>query len=664
MSDVQKPALRELGRIVAESRVKLGLSQEKVAELVGHSNRSEIAYLEEGQRLPKPDKLERICECLHINPDLWKCATHPKFLVAMDFQELLGELLGKPLTLDHLDIVGRLAAVNSIGELLALKCSPAQAFAHFNSILTFYGEKYVSREFFNNILTEEAFAGIDSFRAKVREFQKIGLRLYGNFRRCWKALSFTSDFAESTKALKPISTAEFTERREFDAILSIENDGLDDLGYISVERAQREALERDELAKKLRQVALRIREDGTAGLVQLPPRLIPRLRSLLKAYDSRVELDTDPSLFATVNPQELEDEAARLAPREDRLQKIDIHRSQGMRNLTAYLTEPYMDVYVATSMRSHADYVSVNNFVETIFSDPAIKVLKLRYFNPTQSFISDRVAKGLVEALMLRRSRLTVYMAQKTDTFGKDSEASVALGQGKPVLVYVPKIQDDDNDLDSERIFSLEEALLNQAHEQLGLDEDDTLPRKEKIRRIIRHRLENLPPVDFSRIVRTIWADFDLYGEVIALPDVVRKAAKKYLDDLLSSANGPVPLAESTVCAAFAERIALVSLLYEERAQMFRESHPLALQVIVDSGVLNGILVVRSPKMCAQVMYRLITNTIETKVVVDNSNFRLVEVITGSTLRVVSKYNLLTYAFWTQYFADDDGHFEVAPRNR
>jgi hypothetical protein len=136
------------------------------------------------------------------------------------------------------------------------------------------------------------------------------------------------------------------------------------------------------------------------------------------------------------------------------------------------------------------------------------------------------------------------------------------------------------------------------------------------------------------------------------------------LDDLLSSANGPVPLAESTVCAAFAERIALVSLLYEERAQMFRESHPLALQVIVDSGVLNGILVVRSPKMCAQVMYRLITNTIETKVVVDNSNFRLVEVITGSTLRVVSKYNLLTYAFWTQYFADDDGHFEVAPRNR
>ena len=66
-------------------------------------------------------------------------------------------------------------------------------------------------------------------------------------------------------------------------------------------------------------------------------------------------------------------------------------------------------------------------------------LLNLRYFNPTQSWIDDRIAKGLVEALMLRRATVTIYMAQKTDTFGKDSEASVALGQGRPVIVYVPK---------------------------------------------------------------------------------------------------------------------------------------------------------------------------------------------------------------------------------
>jgi hypothetical protein len=92
--------------------------------------------------------------------------------------------------------------------------------------------------------------------------------------------------------------------------------------------------------------------------------------------------------------------------------------------------------------------------------------------------------------------------------------------------------------------------------------------------------------------------------------------------------------------------------MFEDRAKLFRDSHPLALQVIVESGVLNGILVVRSSHMCAEVMQRLITNTIETEVVVDDSNYRLVERITGSTLRVISRHSLLTYAFWTQYFPD------------
>ena len=99
-----------------------------------------------------------------------------------------------------------------------------------------------------------------------------------------------------------------------------------------------------------------------------------------------------------------------------------------MRNLASYLSADYLDLYVATSMRSDADYVSVDQFVKTLFVNDLIRPLKLRYFNPTQSWIEDRIAKGLVEALMLKRAAVTIYMAQKSDTFGKDSEASVALG--------------------------------------------------------------------------------------------------------------------------------------------------------------------------------------------------------------------------------------------
>jgi len=105
--------------------------------------------------------------------------------------------------------------------------------------------------------------------------------------------------------------------------------------------------------------------------------------------------------------------------------------SRAEQNLANYLSADYLDVYVATSMRTDADFISVNRFVRSLFSHDLIRPLKLRYFNPTQSWIDDRVAKGPVEALMLRRASMTIYMAQKDDTFGKDSEASVALGQGK-----------------------------------------------------------------------------------------------------------------------------------------------------------------------------------------------------------------------------------------
>lgn len=39
-----------------------------------------------------------------------------------------------------------------------------------------------------------------------------------------------------------------------------------------------------------------------------------------------------------------------------------------------------------------------------MFQQEPVKGLKLRYFDPTQAFCEDRIDKGLVEGLMLKRA--------------------------------------------------------------------------------------------------------------------------------------------------------------------------------------------------------------------------------------------------------------------
>jgi hypothetical protein len=50
---------------------------------------------------------------------------------------------------------------------------------------------------------------------------------------------------------------------------------------------------------------------------------------------------------------------------------------------------------------------------------------------PTQAYCSDRIDKGIAEALMLKRAQCTIYLAQESDTLGKDSELASTLAQGK-----------------------------------------------------------------------------------------------------------------------------------------------------------------------------------------------------------------------------------------
>jgi hypothetical protein len=114
-------------------------------------------------------------------------------------------------------------------------------------------------------------------------------------------------------------------------------------------------------------------------------------------------------------------------------------RRAGIKNQEQYINSAgEMDVYVATSMRDDRDYAEMKTFIDQVFGRKDISRLNLRYFDPTQAYCPNKHDKGLVECLMIRCAKVTIYCAQRQDTMGKDSELAITLGLGKPVIVYVP----------------------------------------------------------------------------------------------------------------------------------------------------------------------------------------------------------------------------------
>lgn len=147
-------------------------------------------------------------------------------------------------------------------------------------------------------------------------------------------------------------------------------------------------------------------------------------------------------------------------------------RIAGIRNQEQYINcASEMDVYVATSMRDERDYIEMHTFVSKVFGRHDVARLNLRYFNPTQAYCPNKYDKGLVECLMIRCARLTIYCAQRQDTMGKDSELAITLGLGKPVIVYVPRGESDADKAEYDkraRIFAEVHPLSLQVDQQTG----------------------------------------------------------------------------------------------------------------------------------------------------------------------------------------------------
>jgi hypothetical protein len=303
-------------------------------------------------------------------------------------------------------------------------------------------------------------------------------------------------------------------------------------------------------------------------------------------------------------------------------------RAIGLANTHAYLAANHIDIYVATSMRERWEFVAVAGFVHDVFEDPAMKRLAdLTPFDPTLAFSADRVDKGLLEGLMLRRARCTLYMVQEADTLGKDSELAATLALGRVVIAYVPESVPA-NAYDSSVDFLRKRALTLLAEQQYA-----SLDEAAAVYKNLAPVLDEAARTEF-KLVRREEADF-------------REKYKAELAELVSR----------TVEAEGA--------FLNSRARTLKQSHPLALQVELVSGVANGVLVARTPAQCADLAARALTNELEFKLVDSESRTDgqpsatlLLEASTQCAFRVVTNHTLLTSSFWSLYATDEE---EIGP---
>ncbi|MDZ4818173.1 MAG: hypothetical protein SGJ20_04285 [Planctomycetota bacterium] len=336
------------------------------------------------------------------------------------------------------------------------------------------------------------------------------------------------------------------------------------------------------------------------------------LESFSKRHDPVIPIDPIPGeqtyLLGYLVERELKDRLAKNASdleAKNLLEKRAKVVAVGERNHEAYLASDHMDVYVATSMRERHEYQAISQIVNEVFSDQSLVGLKIRWFDPTQASCVDRIDKGLAEGLMLKRAICTLYLAQESDTLGKDSELACTLAQGKPVIAYVPEITKESQDHCIDALI----AIIRK-----GRPDAD----------------EHAIVLDQMRVFcpEAAWNDNEVKTWVANPMAMDLAAAKQKLGDRIREH-------------------------YDKRARTLKESHPLGIQVHLETGVANGVLVARTTTQCALLIRQVLTNTLDFKLcpkeINGNRYLLLMEAVTGSIFRVATGDRFLANVFWNYY---------------
>jgi hypothetical protein len=481
-----------------------------------------------------------------------------------------------------------------------------------NDILVLVDQSPVSEAFFKIFLSRgQNEISFDDLKKGVANFEGHAVLLFGNVRFAYRRLRqlTESQIRREMRGLDRLTSVvlkeEFEDRRDALPLPSeVNKSSTWLLGYIARNKVDRDLMMSVAMAAALGREK---EQDFLKGKNETQRTLYGQLKERLNTNKLWREIYADfDCVEEKINAIQLE---------------IQESRKAGCLNTSHYLALDYMDVYVATSMRERWEFEDVHATSGEIFRHAALENLKLRYFDPTQSYLDNRIDKGLVEALMLKRARCTIYMAQETDTFGKDSELAATLAQGKPVIVFVPEINVDEHArLAEQRPIAYVQRRLCQL-----LSEDRI--RQEDVKSVL----------DFLQKTAT----FDPFFQVIGDEEEKFVAGNK-LGDSKRGMCGVLSAAEKG--------------LFDGRARALQRSHPLGLQVHLETGVANGVLVVRSVQHCAELLEKLMTNGCE--FTFDDQRELgikcLVEKISNSPFRVVTENVTVSNAFWSRYLSGTD----------
>lgn len=469
-----------------------------------------------------------------------------------------------------------------LSQLLRKAKDKGLNYAQFNELLLLLNQDRVTEAFFNFFFWKKV--KLDTIKEGIIKFRGFAMLCFGNFRFAYKQLIQKNE-KELEEALKPYCTKIDGKLKRPDKALDIEKIERDKTwynGYITKKKSEKEAICLTDAIKEK-----------------------PKDNTLLKLGEMYEGMKKD------------------LADVEQKASK----------NSDIYLTWDYMDVYIATSMRRKWEFEETFDFIKEVFSDNRLK--RLRYFDPTQSFCRNRIDKGLIEGLMLKRSLCTIYMAQEVDTMGKDSELAATLAQGKPVMAYVPLID------------------------------------PEKYAKKI-----NGYPLDYFKLrflvlrAEGIFDDKDCHTELKKLDHNFDKTINDFIDELDNYRfSQPYTLwnekeeefkkQKSRLFQKICKILAIAEFhSYEKRAKTLKEVHPLSIQVNLASGVANGVMVVRNSKKCAELLYKVLTNSMDFTIKhigkTDEGVTILEENISGCPFRIVTDYERLTNSFWNFYLINNN----------
>ncbi len=303
---------------------------------------------------------------------------------------------------------------------------------------------------------------------------------------------------------------------------------------------------------------------------------------------------------------------------------IENIREMGRKNTYAYLSTNEIDIYFATSMRRGLDFVSNSKFLEEVICKLKDEKLNLVYFDPTQSYLDDRIQKGLIESIMIKRCKLIVYNAQEHETFGKDAEAGIGLAHQKPVIIFVPrilsyneKLKEFYNILDT---VGYEKKPLGNAFREKGyLSESDystfidLSTEKSEAIKVILSKSEKLNQIFQEIEVNDLKEELANIGYDPTDPNI-QDDIKKYTFYKM--------------------------LEFENRALLFKDLHPLSFQISPLDGVVRGVFVTRTPFETSNLIRNILLKTLDYEIVgeeQDLPNYLLRDKLTNSPIRALPK---------------------------